>query len=66
MSENIEYKCIKVEKNLSKFFEKLLKCRKINQDKLTFFGTDYRDALFITLYFVVLGISIAKIRSMGL
>ena len=35
------------------------------KDILTFLGLDYRDAWFITLYFVVLGISIPKIRSIG-
>ena len=34
-------------------------------DILTFLGLDYRDASLITLYFVVLGISIPKIRPMG-
>ena len=32
---------------------------------LTFKELDYRDALLITLYFVVLGISISKIRPIG-
>ena len=30
---------------------------------LTFLGLDYRDDSLITLYFVVLGISLPKIRS---
>ena len=34
-------------------------------DILTFLGLDYRDASLIILYFVVLGISIPKIRSIG-
>ena len=50
------YKCrIKI---VSEFVEKLLKNRIIFKDILTFFGLDYRDASLITLYFVVLGISI--------
>ncbi len=32
---------------------------------LTFLGLDYRDALLITIYFVVIGISIPKIRPIG-
>ena len=35
----------------------------IFKDILTFLGIEYRDTLFITMYFVVLGISIPKIRS---
>ena len=35
------------------------------KDILTFLGLEYRDALLITLYFVVLGISMPKIRSIG-
>ena len=30
------------------------------KDILTFLGLDYRDALFLSLYFVVLGINIQK------
>ena len=57
------YKCrIKI---VSKFVEKLLKYRIMFMDKLTFFELDYRDASLITLYFVVLGIGISKIRSIG-
>ncbi len=33
------------------------------KDILTFLGLDYREASLITLYFVVLGIGIPKIRS---
>ena len=33
---------------------------------LTFLGINVRDASLMTLYFVVLGISILKIRSIGL
>ena len=33
---------------------------------LTFLRLDYRDATLITLYYVVLGISISKISSTGL
>ena len=34
-------------------------------DIFTFLRLDYRDALLITLYFVVLEISIPKIRPIG-
>ena len=34
-------------------------------DVLTFLGLDYRVASLITLYFVVPGINIPKIRSIG-
>ena len=55
------YKCqIKI---LFKFVEKLLKYRMIFKGILTFLGLDYRDALLTKLYFVVLGISIPKIKS---
>ena len=57
------YKCrIKI---VSKFNEKLFKNRIMFKDILMFLGLDYRDASLITLYFVVLGISIPKIRSIG-
>ena len=32
---------------------------------LTFLGLDYRDASLITLYLVVIGISIPKIKRIG-
>ena len=51
-------------KILSKIVEKLLKYRRVFKDILTILGLDYRDASLITLYFVVLVISISKIRSM--
>ena len=47
-------------KIVSKFVEN--KYRIEFKDKLTFLGLDYRDALLITLYLVVVGISIPKIR----
>ena len=53
---------IKIE---SKFVAKLLKSMILFKDILTFLGLDYRDTLLIALYFVVLGISIPKIRSIG-
>ena len=57
------YKCrIKI---LIKFVEKLQKYRIMFKDILTFLGLDYRDALLITLYFVVVGISIPKIKTIG-
>ena len=57
------YKCrIKI---LNKFVEKLQKYRKMFKDIITFLGLDYRDALLITLFFVVLVISITKIKQIG-
>ena len=50
---------------VSKFVEKLLKYRTMFKDILTFLGFDNRRALLITLCFVVLRISISKIRSFG-
>ena len=50
---------------VSKFVEKLLKYRIMFRDILTCLGLNYIDALLIRLYFVVLGISIPKIRSIG-
>ena len=49
-------------KILSKIVEKLLKYRIMFKDILIFLGLDYRDASLITLYLVVIGISIPKIR----
>ena len=43
-------------KIVSKFVAKLILFKGI----LTFLGLDYRDALLITLYLVVIGISIKK------
>ena len=45
-------------KIISKYVEKLLKYRILFEDILTFLELGYRDALLITLYFVVPGISI--------
>ena len=57
------YKCqIKI---FIKFVKKLLKYRIMFKDKLKFLGLYYRDALLITLYFVVLEISIPKIKTIG-
>ena len=50
-------------KIVSKFVEKLLTCRKLFKDILTFVGLDYKDDSLIALTFVVLGIGISKIRS---
>ena len=47
---------------VSKFVENLLKYRILFKVILTFLGLDYRDALLIIFYFVVLGISIKRIR----
>ena len=52
-------------KIVSKFVDKLRKYRILFKDLLTFWELDYRDASLITLYIVVLGISIPKIRSIG-
>ena len=52
-------------KILKKFVEKLLTYRIMFKDILTFSGLDYRDAPLLILYFVVLGISIPKIRPIG-
>ena len=52
---------ISLNKILSKFVVKLLNYRILFKDTLTFLGLDYRDALLITLYLVVIGISIPKI-----
>ena len=52
-------------KIISKFVEKLLKYRTMFKDILTFLGLDYTVALLIILYFVVPGINIPKVRSIG-
>ena len=52
-------------KSVSKFVDKLFKYRILFNDILTFLGLNYRDASLKTLYFVVLGISILKIRPIG-
>ena len=44
-----------------KFVEKLLKYRILIKDILKFLGINHREASLITLYFVVLEISIPKI-----
>ncbi len=49
-----------------KFVEKLLKYRLMFKDILTFLGLDYRDASLITMFFVVLGISILKNQINGI
>ena len=59
--QNINVKCLNI--IVSKFVAKLLKYRIMFKDILTFLGFDYRDPPLITLYFVVLGISMPKIRS---
>ena len=50
----------------SKFVEKMLKYRMMFKDILTCLVHDYIDASLMTLYSVVLGISIPKIRSIRL
>ena len=49
-------------KIVSKFVAKLIKYMILFKNILTFLGLGYRDASFITLYPVVIGISIKKIR----
>ena len=49
-------------KIVSKFGQKLLKYRIIFKDILTLLGLEYRDALPLTLYLIVPGIIISKIR----
>ena len=46
----------------SKIYQKLLKYRIIFKDILTLLGLEYRDALPLTLYLIVPGIIISKIR----
>ena len=50
---------------VSKFVAKLTKYMILFKEKLTFLGLDFRDALLLTLYRVVIGISIKKIRLIG-
>ena len=45
---------------ISKFVAKLLRYRILFKDILTFLRLDYRDSSLITLYLVVIGISIPK------
>ena len=49
----------------SRSVEKLPKYRILFKDILTFLRIDYRDASLITMYFIVLEISIQKIRAIG-
>jgi hypothetical protein len=49
-------------KIVSQFVSKLLKYLKLFKDIIIFLGLDYRDDLALTLYLVVIGISISKIR----
>ena len=53
---------ISLNKIVSKFVAKLLKYRILFKDIPTFLGLDYRDASLVTLCYVVLRISIPKIR----
>ena len=55
----------KSNKIVSKFVAKLIKYIILFKDIVTFLGLDYRDALLITLYLVVIGISIPKILCIG-
>ena len=50
-------------KIVSKFVAKLIRYMILFKDIPTFLGLEYRDAVPITLYLVVIGISISKIRS---
>ena len=56
---------IRRNKIVSKFVEKLRKYRIMFKGILTFLGLDYRNGSLKILYFVVLGISIPKLRSSG-
>ena len=47
---------------VSKFVAKLIKYIILFKEILTILGLDYRDASLITLYLVVIGSSIKKIR----
>ena len=49
-----------VYKIVSKFVAKLIKYMLLFKDIMTFLGLYYRDASLITLYLVVIGISIQK------
>ena len=51
-------------KVVSKYVAKLIKYMILVKDILTFLGLHYRDASLITVYLVVIGISIQRIRSM--
>ena len=51
-----------IKKIVSKFVAKLIKYIILFKEILTFLGLDYRDASLITLYLVVIGSSIKKIR----
>ena len=53
----------KSEQNFKSICAKVFKYRILLKGILTFLGFDHRDVLLITLYLVVIGISIAKIRS---
>ena len=62
-TEFTKYEFINFDKIIRKLVAKLLKYRILLKDILTFLGLDYRDASFITLYLIVIGISTPKIRS---
>ena len=49
-------------KIVTKFVAKLIKYMIVFKDILTFLGLEYRDASLITLYLVVIVISIQRIR----
>ena len=53
-------------KIVSIFVEKLIKYRIMFKDMLTCLVLDYRDASLISPYFVVLGVSYPKIKSIRL
>ena len=63
---NLQNKNIKV---LTKFYvyllQNFLKYRILFKDIVTFLGLDYRNALLVILYLIVIGISSPKIRSIG-
>ena len=55
--------CMSCYKIVSKFVAKLLKYRILFKNILTFLGLDYKDVSLITLYFVVIGPRISKIKN---
>ena len=61
-TEYTKYENIRFDKIIRKFVAKLLKYRKLLKDILPFLILDYRDALLIILYLIVIGISNLKNR----
>ena len=55
----------KPNKIISTFVEKLLRYRIMFKEIHTFLGLEFRDVSLITLFFVIPGISIPNIRTIG-